>query len=66
MEIPPKFDSWSLSENFQEWVAKHQFAQWYMVDMDNWMAGNPLVIPRYKAKATRYSDLGIQPQPSPP
>lgn len=31
-----------------EWIAKHTFGPWYLVDLDNWLAGNPLVIPKFK------------------
>ena len=47
MEAPPKFSKWSQSENLTEWIGKHQFGEWRMVDMDNWLVGNPLVIPSY-------------------
>jgi len=31
-----------------EWMAKHRFGAWKLVDMDNWLVGNPLVIPKHK------------------
>ena len=33
-----------------EWIAKHTFGVWKMVDLDNWLVGNPLVIPRFEVK----------------
>ena len=33
-----------------EWIAKHQFGTWKMVDLDNWLVGNPLVIPKYDVR----------------
>jgi len=50
MECPPKFNKFSASENLMEWVAKHQFTTWKMVDLDNWLVGNPLVIPKYDVR----------------
>ena len=50
MEVPPKFNKWSQSENLMEWVAKHEFGTWKMVDLDNWLVGNPLVIPNYDVR----------------
>jgi hypothetical protein len=57
MEPPPKFNKWSLSENLTEWISKHTFGVWKMVDLDNWLVGNPLVIPRFEVRATTYSEL---------
>lgn len=55
---PEKFMKWSLSENLLEWVSKHTFGVWKMVDLDNWLVGNPLVIPRFEIRAsTTYKDL---------
>ena len=31
-------------------MAKHEFGTWRLVDLDNWLVGNPLVIPKYAAK----------------
>lgn len=45
MVKPPKFTKWSQSENYLEWVSKHSFGKWQIVDLDNWLSGNPLVIP---------------------
>ena len=50
MEPPPKFNKWSQSENYMEWVQKHTFGVWKMVDLDNWLVGNPLVIPKFEVK----------------
>lgn len=27
-----------------EWLGKFQFGTWKLVDLDNWMEGNPLII----------------------
>ena len=48
MEPPPKFTKWSQSESYTEWISKHHFGTWRMVDLDNWMVGNPLVIPKFE------------------
>lgn len=50
MEAPPKFTKWSQSENYMEWIQKHNFGVWKMVDLDNWLVGNPLVIPKFDPK----------------
>ena len=50
MEPPPKFTKWSGSENYMEWVQKHSFGTWKLVDLDNWLVGNPLVIPKFDPK----------------
>lgn len=47
MVPPPKYEKWSGAENLTEWVGKHTFGTWRMVDLDNWLVGNPLVIPSY-------------------
>ena len=39
-----------------EWMAKHTFGTWKMVDLDNWLVGNPLVIPKYDAKTESVLD----------
>ena len=39
-----------------EWMAKHTFGVWKMVDLDNWLVGNPLVIPKYEAKTESVLD----------
>ena len=56
METPPKFNKFSQSENLMEWIAKHRFTTWRMVDMDNWLVGNPLVIPTYDVRKQTGSD----------
>lgn len=50
MSPPPSFKKWSGSENLTEWIAKHEFGTWRMVDLDNWLVGNPLVIPKYDVR----------------
>lgn len=47
MAKPPKYTKWSGSESLTEWLAKHEFGVWKMVDLDNWLVGNPLVIPKF-------------------
>ena len=56
MEAPTKFNKWSQSENLMEWIAKHKFGTWRMVDLDNWLVGNPLVIPQYDLRKRMASD----------
>jgi hypothetical protein len=56
MEKPPKFTKWGGSENLMEWMSKHQFGVWKMVDLDNWLVGNPLVIPKYDSKTESVLD----------
>ena len=56
MEAPNKFTKWSGSENLMEWIAKHKFGTWKLVDLDNWLVGNPLVIPRYDVRKRTASD----------
>jgi hypothetical protein len=41
MQPPPVFKSFSKTEIYTEWISKHTFSTWKMVDMDNWMKGNP-------------------------
>jgi len=41
MVPPPPFKSFSQVETYTEWIAKHKFGVWKMIDMDNWMKGNP-------------------------
>ena len=31
-------------------MAKHKFGVWKLVDLDNWLVGNPLVIPKFNPK----------------
>jgi len=47
MQKPDQFTKWGGSENLMEWMAKHSFRTWKMVDLDNWLVGNPLVIPKF-------------------
>ena len=56
LECPPKFNKFSQSENLMEWIAKHKFTEWRLVDMDNWLVGNPLVIPKYDVRKKTASD----------
>jgi len=56
MEPPNKFTKWSGSENLMEWIAKHKFGTWRLVDLDNWLVGNPLVIPKYDVRKRTASD----------
>ena len=46
-------------ENYIEWISKHQFSKWVIVDLDNWLSGNPLVIPRFQVKTQTYRDMGV-------
>lgn len=39
----PKFKSFYKLENYMEWMGKFKFGTWKMVDLDNWVLGNPLV-----------------------
>jgi hypothetical protein len=41
MQTPPAFNSFSKTETYTEWISKHTFTTWKMIDMDNWMKGNP-------------------------
>jgi hypothetical protein len=41
MQEPPAFQSFSKTETYTEWISKHNFTTWKMIDMDNWMKGNP-------------------------
>ena len=38
-----------------EWITKHSFGAWYLVDLDNWLAGNPIVIPTYDIARRRFN-----------
>lgn len=38
-ELTP-LKSYSKVETYTEWIAKHDFGIWKLVDMDNWMKGN--------------------------
>ena len=44
---PNKFTKWRGNESLTEWIQKHTFGAWKLVDLDNWLVGNPLVIPIY-------------------
>jgi len=44
MKAPPKFNSSYKLENYMEWIGKFKFTNWRMVDMDNWLLGNPLIL----------------------
>ena len=59
MSIPDKFTKWSLSENLMEWISKHTFGIWRLVDLDNWLVGNPLVIPKFEVKTKTYKELNL-------
>lgn len=48
MKPPSEANVWKEQESLMEWITKHSFGPWYMVDLDNWLAGNPLVIPKFK------------------
>ena len=50
MKPPPKYTKYGGSESLMEWMAKHTFGVWKMVDLDNWLVGNPIVIPKFEAK----------------
>ena len=41
MVAPENFKSFAQVETYTEWIAKHKFGIWKMIDMDNWMKGNP-------------------------
>jgi hypothetical protein len=43
MTEPPKFKSFYKLENYMEWIGKFKFSTWKMVDLDNWLLGNPLI-----------------------
>jgi len=57
MSPPQTFKKWSLSESYMEWISKHTFGIWKLVDLDNWLVGNPLVIPKYEVRARSYKDM---------
>jgi len=56
MEKPPKFTKWGGSENLMEWMSKHTFGVWKLVDLDNWLVGNPLVIPKFDSRTESVLD----------
>lgn len=44
--VPPShFSSFYKAETYTEWIAKHKFGVWKMIDMDNWMKGNSYFLP---------------------
>ena len=38
-ELAP-LKSYSKLETYTEWIAKHDFGVWKLIDIDNWMKGN--------------------------
>jgi hypothetical protein len=42
MTPPPKWKLKNKPENFSEWLSKYSFDKWRIVDIDNFMFGNPL------------------------
>jgi hypothetical protein len=30
-------------ENYREWISKMKMSSWKLIDIDNWMKGNPLI-----------------------
>lgn len=56
MQPPAKFKEWSGAESLLEWLAKHTFTTWKLVDLDNWLVGNPLVIPKYDIRMQTGTD----------
>jgi len=40
MQEPPKFNSFSKTETYTEWISKHKFGVWKLIDIDHWMKGN--------------------------
>ena len=56
MKPPAKFKQWGGAETLMEWIAKHEFTTWKMVDLDNWLVGNPLVIPKFDPRKKAGSD----------
>ena len=44
MIAPPKFKSKFKNEGYMEWMGKWKHSKWRLVDMDNYMMGNPLVV----------------------
>jgi len=43
-----------------EWIGKHSFDTWKMVDLDNWLVGNPLVIPKFDVRKQTASNRSDQ------
>jgi len=43
LKNPPEFKSRYKMEGHIEWVSKFKPTKWVLVDMDNWMLGNPLI-----------------------
>jgi hypothetical protein len=56
MEPPPKYKKFGGSENLKEWLSKHTFSEWRLVDLDNWLVGNPLVIPKLDPRKKTATD----------
>jgi len=50
MDPPPQNKSFTKNETLAEWIQKHTFGTWKLVDLDNWLVGNPLVIPKHDIK----------------
>lgn len=48
MVPPPIFKSFSETETYTEWIAKHNLGVWKMIDLDNWMKGNPYFLSQPK------------------
>jgi hypothetical protein len=48
-----------------EWVQKHTFGVWKMVDLDNWLVGNPLVIPKFDVKKHSVAKPAVQTEDAP-
>ncbi len=48
MVPPPTFKSFSETETYNEWIAKHKFGIWKIIDLDNWMKGNPYFLSNNK------------------
>ncbi len=44
MKPPPEFKSSYKLENYMEWISKFKMGVWKLVDVDNYMKGNPLII----------------------
>ena len=57
LEKPDKYTKWGGVESVTEWMSKHKFGVWKLVDLDNWLVGNPLVIPKFDPRIeTIYDD----------
>ena len=51
LKAPEVYKKWSGSENIIEWITNHTFSKWQLVDLDNWMVGNPLVVPKFDPRS---------------